>query len=399
MRRIHALALIAALLAVSLAGCRKSPTPTPVCTFTISPPSRSIPSEGGSGTVLVTASDESCAWTALPTVSWMAVTVGGTGTGSGSITYAVALNPAAEPRVGTLQVGGQTHVVVQEARRVAPPPSTCSYQLTPESATAAASGGSGTFRVDTTSDCAWTAVPDQPWLGIASGAQGRGSGSVVYQTEDHTGGSERTGTITVVDRRFTLRQAAFDVSGCFYTVTPTEFTPCMPSGTVTARVDTPAHCPWTVMADSVWLTIDGVQSRAGSGTFSAQFASNYAPPREGLLAVRWPALTAGQNVRVAQAGCVYATTVSVIAVAAAGGSASFDVFQQAIPNNCGGPLQNACLWTASSSAPWVTITSTMPRQGDNAVVFTVAANPSPAGRSTTIIVQDRAVRIDQAGSP
>jgi hypothetical protein len=399
MRRHIPLSLIALLAAMSLAGCRKSPTPTPVCTLAVSPASHTVGSEGGSRTVTVTASDVSCAWTAAASVSWVALTGGGTGTGTGTFAYAVAANPGTDPRTGTILVGDQTHAIVQEAKAVEPPPVICSYQLTPESATAAASGGSGTFRVDTSSGCTWTAVPNQPWLKIASGAQGNGTGTVVYQTEDHIGASERTGTITVVDRTFTVRQVAFDASGCVYTVTPVDFAPCMTSGSVTAHVDTSSSCPWTVTPDAAWLTVDGTQARTGSGDIMARFSANYAPPREGVLAVRWPTVTAGQNVRVSQAGCLYATTVSVIAMGAAGGSSSFDVLQQAVPNSCGGPLQNACIWTASASAPWVTITSTMPRQGDNPVAFTVAANPGPAARTTTIVVQDRTVRIDQAGAP
>ena len=65
----------------------------------------------------------------------------------------------------------------------------------------------------------------------------------------------------------------------------------------------------------------------------------------------------------------------------------------------GGALQDACVWSATTTAPWVTITSTMPRQGDNPVAFTVAANTSSEARSATIVVQDRTVLIEQAGTP
>lgn len=37
------------------------------------------------------------------------------------------------------------------------------------------------------------------------------------------------------------------------------------------------------------------------------------------------------------------------------------------PISCGGPLQDACVWSAVSSAPWITITTPMPRAGDNPV--------------------------------
>jgi hypothetical protein len=393
------LAVVSALGVAPLVSCSKAPKPTPVCTFTIAPASHTIPAEGATRTVTVTASDASCAWTAGPNVTWIGLPAGGSGTGSGAFDYVVPANPATEPRSGGILVGGQTHAVTQEGQKVEPPPPACSYQLTPESAVASANGGSGEFRVDTSDGCAWTAVPDAAWVTIASGAQGSGAGTVVYQLARHDGTTERTGTITVADRTFTVRQSGFDSAGCVYTVTPVEFTPCLQAGSVKARVETGDSCPWTVTAEATWMTLAGGGARTGPGDIDAQYTSNYAAPREAFILVRWPTVTAGQNVRVAQAGCLYATSVSVMAIGAAGGSLSFNVFQQAVPNSCGGPLQDACVWSATTTAPWVTITSTMPRQGDNPVAFTVAPNTGTQLRTATIVVQDRTVLIEQAGAP
>jgi hypothetical protein len=65
--------------------------------------------------------------------------------------------------------------------------------------------------------------------------------------------------------------------------------------------------------------------------------------------VRWPAVTAGQNLRISQAGCLYAVSQDAISIAAAGGPGRFDVLQMAQPLTCGGPLQDACVWTATSN--------------------------------------------------
>jgi hypothetical protein len=67
-----------------------------------------------------------------------------------------------------------------------------------------------------------------------------------------------------------------------------------------------------------------------------------------------------------------------------------------VPNTCGGATQDRCLWTAVSDVPWITITSSMPRTGDNPVAFTVAANTG-AARTGRITVRDRVVSITQAG--
>ena len=113
--------------------------------------------------------------------------------------------------------------------------------------------------------------------------------------------------------------------------------------------------------------------------------------------VRWPTPTAGQNVRVSQAGCRYGVSKSAISFTSAGGSSSFEVLQQSDPYTCGGATQDRCVWTATSNASWITITSSMPRAGDNPVFFTVAPNESTGARTGTIVVRDKVIQITQAG--
>ena len=113
--------------------------------------------------------------------------------------------------------------------------------------------------------------------------------------------------------------------------------------------------------------------------------------------VRWSTPTAGQNIRVAQAGCRYAVSRTAISMVAAGGPGTFDVIQQSDPTTCGGATQDRCMWTARSQVSWITITSSMPRSGDDPVAFTVAANDSTAPRAGTIVVRDQVVTITQAG--
>jgi hypothetical protein len=113
--------------------------------------------------------------------------------------------------------------------------------------------------------------------------------------------------------------------------------------------------------------------------------------------VRWPTPTAGQNVRVSQAGCAYAVSKTAMDFGASGGQGTFDVIQQSTPYTCGGPLQNACIWSAVSDVPWIVITSSMPRAGDDRVGFTVAPNDSPSPRTSRITVRDKVVVVTQSG--
>ena len=113
--------------------------------------------------------------------------------------------------------------------------------------------------------------------------------------------------------------------------------------------------------------------------------------------VRWPTPTAGQNIHVAQAGCRYAVSRDAFSFTAAAATGTFDVIQQSDPTECGGPTQDRCLWTATPDVAWITVTSSMPRAGDNPVSFTVAANDGTASRVGRITVRDKVVLITQGG--
>jgi hypothetical protein len=400
LRRATIVLALCAVTAVLTVSCRRGSTqPTPVCTVSLAPATHTAPAEGATRTIAVATSTASCAWTAGTSVSWIGIPGNASGTGSGSVEYTIAPNTATEPRTGTVTVGSQVHSVTQDAATSPPPPppASCAYALVPGSAAAGSSGGVDEFRVETTDDCNWTAVPGDAWLTIESGQQGTGDGTVRYRVAASAGSEPRTGTIAVADRTFTVRQSAVDTAACSYTVTPVELTTCMPAGSVMTRIETTASCPWTVTSNASWIALTSAESGSGSAEISLQYTSNYQAPREGFVLIRWPTETAGQNVIVQQAGCTYSTTTSAIAITAAGGTSSFGVLQQSLPTSCGGPLQDGCIWTATSTVPWITVTGSMPRSGDNPVSFTVAPNSSPDPRTGTIVVQERVVEITQAG--
>jgi hypothetical protein len=226
--------------------------------------------------------------------------------------------------------------------------------------------------------------------------QGSGSGTVSYTVSRQLAVSSRTTTIEVAGRTFTVRQSG-DAGACQYSVSPVRFDPCMLRGTVTATITTEASCPWTATPAASWLDVTSGSSGAGTASIAIAFGDNYDAPRDGIVQVRWPTPTAGQNIQIAQAGCRYGVSRTAINVAAAGGTATFDVLQQSDPLTCGGATQDRCVWTARADVAWITITSSMPRSGDNPVAFLVAANDGASPRTGTIVVRDKVVVITQAG--
>ncbi|MCR4375650.1 MAG: hypothetical protein NUW22_12455, partial [Acidobacteria bacterium] len=317
----------------------------------------------GGGTVITVTTTAGCAWTAATDRDWIVITAGASGAGTGTVTVSVSAHTGTTARTGTLTVAGQAITIRQDG---AIP---CAWTLSPEGVSVSHDDHAGSFEVRTAEGCAWTAVANAVWLEVRSGAQGTGDGTVTYVIDRNTATAGRTGTITAGGRLFTVTQAG-DAGACQYSVGPVEFSPCMTSPALTATVTTGEACTWSATPDASWITIISLmngQTGSGSGSVTFQVADNWSPPRTGIVMVRWPTVTAGQNLRVMQAGCAYAVSTTAIAIGSAGGTGRFDVLQQSDPVGCGGPLQNACLWTATSDASWITVSTAMPQTGDNPV--------------------------------
>lgn len=386
--------LLSAALFLSLSACDSpnGPTPPPPplpCTYTLSTTTLSVPAAGGSASVSV-ATTSQCAWTASSDREWMAITSGASGTGNGTVTVMVSVNPGPTIRTGTLTVAGRAVAVREEAQPA------CTVALTPSGIALSPAPYNATFAVASPSYCQWTAVSAAPWLTVTSGSAGAGNGTVAYAADRNREPPARSAAIVVNDKSFVVTQEGEVVVSCEYSVTPVQFTPCMAATTMSAVVTTQATCSWTAAA-SPWITVTGGQSGIGPGLVSFSVSDNYDAPRQGIVEVRWPTVTAGQNLQVLQAGCYYGVSTNIINVAAPGGPAYFDMVQQSDPQLCGGPTQNACKWTAVSQASWISITTPMPQVGDGRVNFVVAPNNTGAARTGTVVVRDKTVTITQGG--
>lgn len=385
-----------AAVVIQWACSEKSPTgPTPpaACTFSVAPSALSFGSSAGSAAVTVTTA-AACAWTAASDRGWMTVASGASGAGPGTVGVSVTANAAADVRTGSLTVAGQAVAVRQDAATTEP----CTIALSPSSVGLSKDAASGSFAVRAGGSCQWTAASTAGWAAITSDASGRGDGTVAYAVERNTAAAGRSGTIRVADAVFAISQAG-DTGLCEFRVAPVEVSACMSvPHELSTTVTTGAACPWTATPDAPWITLAGGASRVGPGEVRFTVSDNYDPPRSGVLKLRWETPTAGQNVRVSQAGCRYAVSTGTISAPAAGGSFSFDVYQQSDPLECGGPLQDRCVWSASTGAAWIAISTTMPQSGDGRVGIRVAANAGPASRSAVIAVRDKTVTVVQAGS-
>jgi hypothetical protein len=351
-----------------------------------------IAASGGAAAVTVT-TGATCAWTASSDRGWMTIGSGASGTGPGTVSVSLTANAGSAARTGTLTVGGQAVGVTQSGAEP------CTIAVAPPSASYSKDAATGTFAVTAPAACGWTAASSDGWITITSGASATGNGTVGYAITRNMAAAARTGTIRVESATFSIAQAGDpppEPPVCEFQVSPVTLNACMAAPyDLLVNVATAPSCAWTVGSDTPWITTSGGVSRSGPGEIRFRIGDNYDAPRVGVVKVRWDTPTAGQNVQVAQAGCTYAVNPASRAVPADGGPFTFDVFQQSNPIECGGPLQDRCVWSASADVSWITITTSMPQAGDGRVSFTVASNAG-AARTGRISVRGKVVTVDQA---
>jgi hypothetical protein len=324
----------------------------------------------------------------------MSITSGASGSGNGAVSVTLTANSNEAGRAGTLTIAGQAVPVQQEGLGA------CTIEISPSSASYNKDSATGTFAVTAAAHCAWSAASNAAWISVTSGSPGTGNGTVDYSIERNRGPEPRSGTIGVGPQTFTVNQAGDTPPPpvCEYSVTPIEFSPCMSVPfALTSTVTTQNGCTWTASPGAPWITVTSGRSGTGSGVVSFTVTDNYDAPRHGVVEIRWPTVTAGQNLQVSQAGCHYAVSVAAFNMPASGGNGRFDVLQQSEPLTCGGATQDRCRWSAVSDVPWITVTTSMPQAGDNPVNFTVAPNGTASTRTGNITVRDKVVRITQSG--
>jgi uncharacterized repeat protein (TIGR03803 family) len=171
------------------------------CTYTLNATSVTLAARGGSKNASVKVKGSDCSWTAVSNDSFITITSGSSGTGNGKVDYAVPGNTNTTALSGTMTIAGQTFTVNQAAGG-------CTFKLSPKAGKIKAAGGSATVKVKPNfNDCAWTAVSNDSFIMITSGASGTGKGTVSYAVAANTNTTVLTGSITIDGETFTVTQS------------------------------------------------------------------------------------------------------------------------------------------------------------------------------------------------
>ena len=138
-------------------------------------------------------------------------------------------------------------------------------------------------------------------------------------------------------------------------------------------------CAWTVASNAPWITVTSGASGSGNGPVTFALAANTGANRSGTLTI------AGHTFTVNQAnGCSYSIQATSQSIASGGGPGS-----SAVTSGSG------CAWTATSNAPWITVTSGATGSGNGNVTFGIAPNPG-AERSGTLTIAGQTFTVNQA---
>ncbi len=168
------------------------------CTYTLGATDVNLLAKGGSKNVSVRVTGTDCSWIAVSNDPFITITSGSSGTGNGKVQYTVPGNTNTTPLIGTMTIAGQTFTVNQA-------PGGCTFKLSPKAAKLKATGRAKTVRVNPNfSDCDWTAVSNDPFITITSGASGTGKGTVSYTVAANTNTTAVTGSITIGGETFTV---------------------------------------------------------------------------------------------------------------------------------------------------------------------------------------------------
>ena len=322
------------------------------CTFTLTPPSASLPAARTPSSFQINASANRCAWTAVPQESWLTISLGGSGTGDGTSGYTAEQNLTPVPRTSSVLVVNKAHTVNQAAGN-------CNYVYGLGIPGVVPAEG-GTYKLPITTSCVWQVRSTVDWISFASPTTGTGTGSVDVVIARNAGFGQRSSRIENWNSPLTVTQAG---QPCALTLNPSPVNFAAAGGTATIGVTAP--CPWTATTSTPWTTI----GTATANNFPLTVVANPTTDRRsGLVRVNDVNLVVTQD----GASCGFKLTPSS---AVLGSGAAAETVQ----------VETTCSWSATSSVPWMRVTEATP----TLLRYAVDANSLSTSRLGTLNLTGR----------
>ena len=185
--------------------------PSARCAVTATAQPAAVGAPGGSGSIIVR-TDRECAWEARSESDWLALS-DSSGRGDGSMQYTAAGNPVVSERRGAVVINGLRVEIGQAA-------AACAFNLDRSQQSVPATGGRIDVTLSAQAGCAWAARSDAPWIVIAAGAAGQGSGAVSLSVSANPGAQPRSTVVTIAGQPFVVEQAGTVIGGPIPTPPP-----------------------------------------------------------------------------------------------------------------------------------------------------------------------------------
>ena len=339
------------------------------CSYELNPSAVSVGAEGGHGSVTVSA-PPGCTWAPNSNASWLTPASTAQQHGSGTVTWTATPNiNTGGSREGGILIGNRYFGAFQ-----------CEQVVTPRTLTVGPSGGMTAVGIVSSGSCPWTAsAPAGSFAQIGSSALGSGQGIVTVTVQPTPSSVSRTTEIVVAGQPVTITQAG---APCAYQLTPGSVV-ADASGASGALGVTPipSDCTWAPDSDAEWLSTGDTFPREGSGSVTWRASANASgADRLGSLHIGPAAFQVSQ--------CFYTVSRSFIPIGVSGGLGTLSL-------DASSP---ACRWSASSQAPWLTLSGPTSGVGNATLSYHVASNADASSRSAVLHVAGRAVVLSQLGT-
>jgi uncharacterized protein (TIGR03437 family) len=286
------LLLLAALLLAALAA----PLAAQQCAWLFSPnPIPTVPAGGGTGTLTLTSSPFVCSFVYGTDSTWITVSAGpsGTGSGGGSVNWTAAANLTASTRTGNIVIYDGYAAYYEPITQTG---AVCTLSLGGTGMTTGVAAAAGSLALQT--GCVWNAASGASWITVGDPtlgyATGTGNGLFSFNIAANSCYTTRTGGITVEagwaapqaaaagSQQYTVTQSGSDNN---LTLSATSLTLTSAGGTGTVQVSTGATCSWTATSNVSWMKITNISVASGNGFVAYQVLANTSVTRTGMLEI------------------------------------------------------------------------------------------------------------------
>jgi hypothetical protein len=223
--------------------------------------------------VQVTAPD-GCAWTATTDAAWVTISEGRTGTGDGGVRLLIPANSGA-PRTATVTIAGQAFTLTQYGPQ-------CTNSIQPTSRAIGSTATDLSVAVTAGAGCTWTASSDVPWITVADGQSGAGSGNVRLLVQANSGSTARTGTVQIAGQTFTVQQEG---ASCVDRIRPDYYDAGRGPDNIRINVTAPASCSWTVSNVPSWVSVAEGSTGTGDGLVRLVVEANFGAARSATILI------------------------------------------------------------------------------------------------------------------